>query len=254
MTSLMLALTTAAALISAPAEEGQKNETIRVLLVTGVDYPGHPWKATAPVVRRVLEQDKRFEVRIIEDPSFLASDVMFGYDVVLLHFKNYKPGEPFYELAPMPIVQEEKVRANLVKFVNEGGGLALLHLACGAFFDWPEFSNLAGKVYDPKLGHDPRRKFDVNIVDQQHPITRDMEDFQADDELYFCVKGDRPVDVLATSRSTVTGKDHPMVFVFSYGKGRVFHTPLGHDVKAFEVPGVGELLRRGCTWAAGQEP
>jgi len=132
--------------------------------------------------------------------------------------------------------------------------LALLHFACGAFFDWPEFRNLAGKVYDPKLGHDPRRKFDVNIVDKEHPITRGMKDFQADDELYFCVTGDRPVDVLATSRSTVTGKDHPMVFVFPYGKGRVFHTPLGHDVKAFEVPGVGQLLRRGCAWAAGQDP
>ncbi len=254
MTSFMLALTMAAALVSAPADESQGSETIRVLLVTGVDYPGHPWKATAPVVRRVLEQDKRFEVRIIEDPSFLASDVMFGYDVVLLHFKNYKPDEPHYASAPMPIVQEEKVRANLVKFVGSGGGLAVLHFACGAFFDWPEFKNLAGKVYNPKLGHDPRRKFDINIVNKEHPITRGMEDFQADDELYFCVTGDRPVDVLATSRSIVTGKDHAMVFVFPYGKGRVFHTPLGHDVKAFEVPGVGELLRRGCAWAAGQEP
>ena len=63
MTSLMLALTTAAALVSAPAGEGQENETIRVLLVTGVDYPAHHWKETAPVVRRALERGKRFEAR-----------------------------------------------------------------------------------------------------------------------------------------------------------------------------------------------
>ena len=259
MTSLMLALTTAAALVSAPAGEGQENETIRVLLVTGVDYPAHHWKETAPVVRRALERDKRFEVRIIEDPSFLASDVMFGYDVVFLHFRTYKPNDRGYEKGMLQIVQEEKVQANLSKFVNEGGGLALVHYACAAFLHWPEFSSLAGKVFTPQTdyqgrNHDPCRKFDVNIVNKEHPITRGMKDFQAHDELWFCVKGDRPVDVLATSRSTITGKDHPMVFVFSYGKGRVFHTPLGHDVKAFEVPGVGEFLRRGCAWAAGQKP
>ena len=39
-------------------------------------------------------------------------------------------------------------------------------------------------------------------------------------------------EVLATAHSKVTGKDHPMAFVFEYGKGRVFHTPLGHDVRA----------------------
>ena len=34
-----------------------------------------------------------------------------------------------------------------------------------------------------------------------------------------------------------------MAFVFEYGKGRVFHTPLGHDVRAIEMPGVAELIR-----------
>jgi type 1 glutamine amidotransferase len=45
-----------------------------------------------------------------------------------------------------------------------------------------------------------------------------------------------------------------MAFAFEYGKGRVFHTPLGHDVRAIEIPGTAELLRRGCLWAAGRKP
>ena len=81
-----------------------------------------------------------------------------------------------------------------------------------------------------------------------------MRDFQADDELYTCLVGDRPVEILATAHSKITDKDHPMAFVFKYGKGRVFHTPLGHDTRAIEMPGVAELLRRGCLWAAGREP
>jgi type 1 glutamine amidotransferase len=43
-----------------------------------------------------------------------------------------------------------------------------------------------------------------------------------------------------------------MAFVFREGAGRVFHTPLGHDEKAIRMVGVGELLRRGCLWAAGR--
>ena len=62
-----------------------------MLLITGVDYPGHLWKETAPAVRKLLEQDPRFEVRIIEDPEFLAAPAVFDYDVILLHFKNYQP-------------------------------------------------------------------------------------------------------------------------------------------------------------------
>jgi len=41
-----------------------------------------------------------------------------------------------------------------------------------------------------------------------------------------------------------------MAFVLNYGRGRVFHSPLGHDVRAFEAEGVGELLRRGTAWVA----
>lgn len=42
-----------------------------------------------------------------------------------------------------------------------------------------------------------------------------------------------------------------MAFVLDYGKGRVFHTPLGHDARAIRIPGTAELIRRGTAWAAG---
>ena len=130
----------------------------------------------------------------------------------------------------------------------------LFHFACGAFEDWPEFADLAGKVWDRKTTHDPRGPFQVEIVQKNHPITRGMANFKADDELYYCLTGQRPVEVLATARSKVLKKDCPMAFVFTYGKGRVFHTPLGHDVRAIEMPGVVTLMQRGCLWAAGREP
>jgi type 1 glutamine amidotransferase len=219
---------------------------IRVLVVTGVDYSAHKWKQTGPVVRDLLEQDKQFEARIIEEPEMLASEIIFDYDVIFLHFKNYQPYR-----------RETQVRENLTRFVRQGGGLAVLHFACGAFPGWPEFENLVGKVWDEEMSggyHDPRGPFTVEIAKVDHPITLGMKDFQTNDELYYCLKGKREVSVLATARSKVTGKDHPMAFVFKYGKGRVFHTPLGHDVEAIQIPGVRQLLRRGTAWTAGRMP
>lgn len=222
---------------------GDPSKPARVLLVTGVDYAGHLWKKTAPVVREVLEQDQRLEVRIIDDPELLAADVIFDYDVVLLHFKNYKPFR-----------REQKIKQNLVDFVRRGGGLVAIHFACGAFEDWPQFEELIGKVWDRENTHDPRRPFTVQIVDADHPITKGMHDFAADDELYTCLTGTRPVTVLATATSQVTKTDQPMAFVFREGQGRVFQTPLGHDTKAIRMPGVSQLLRNGCLWAAGRLP
>jgi type 1 glutamine amidotransferase len=239
MKTLLLVLSVAAAIAAEPAQKVAPDR-VRVLIVTGVDYPGHPWKETAPAIRKVLEQDKRFEVRIVEDPEFLASPAVADYDVIFLHFKNYQP-----------VKRATQVRENLVNLVKQGKGLVAFHFACGAFEDWPEFADLVGKVWDRKTGHDPRGPFEVHIAQRDHPITRGMKDFQADDELYTCLIGERPVEILATARSKVTGKDHPMAFVFEFGKGRVFHSPLGHDVRSIEMPGVAELLRRGCLWAAG---
>src|SRR3990172_1752447 len=91
MRSLTFCLIMLTASLLAAAEETKKVDHIRVLLVTGVDYEGHLWRETAPAIRKVLEQDKRFEVRIVEDPEFLASPAVADYDVIFLHFKNYQP-------------------------------------------------------------------------------------------------------------------------------------------------------------------
>ncbi len=94
----------------------------------------------------------------------------------------------------------------------------------------------------------------MNIVDADHPITRGLASFDVPDELYTCLAGETPVTLLATAVSKVDQKTYPMAFVLLYGQGRVFHSPLGHDVKAFGTPAVGGLFRRATAWTAGLEP
>jgi len=216
----------------------------RVLIVTGQDYPGHKWRETAPVLAEGLAKDARLRVEVVEAPAFLASPELDEYDAVVLHFMDWEQPDPGPE-----------ARANLKRFVEGGKGLFLVHFACGAFQEWPEFRDLAGRAWDPKMrAHDPHGEFRVEITDTEHPITEGLGAFDTVDELYTCLTGDRPVDLLAVARSKVDGKDYPMAFSFAYGKGRVFHSPLGHDVVAIGNERVAELFRRGCAWAAGLPP
>ena len=56
-------------------------EKARILLVTGVDYPGHHWRETAPVLAEALRKDPRLEVFTVEDPGFLDSAAINKYDL-----------------------------------------------------------------------------------------------------------------------------------------------------------------------------
>jgi type 1 glutamine amidotransferase len=222
----------------------------RVLLVTGLDYPGHLWRQTAPALAEALRQDPRLEVITVEDPGFLDSAAIHKYDLVLLHFQNWQQPGP-----------GEQARENLRKFVEGGKGVALVHFACGAWFgEWPEFEKIAGRAWfglNPGPGkqqHDPYGTFRVELVKPEHPVVRGMTDFETQDELYTCLVGDHPIEVLAQAKSKVDGKYYPMAFVSHYGKGRTFHCVLGHDAKSLSVPPVQELYRRGCAWAAGLAP
>ncbi len=233
--------------IAEPVIKANKGGAKKVLLVTGNEYPGHPWRETAPALAKILAKDKRLEVSYIEDPRILAQPVLNAYDVIVLNYQNHQVPAPADALA------------NLKQAVKSGKGLVLFHFACGAFINWEtralntEFAEIAGRAWNPELrGHDPRGPFRVQITDADHPIMKGLADFDTDDELYTCLDGTVPIQVLATAKSKVDQKDYPMAFVLKPGEGRTFHCVLGHDLKALNDE-VGELYRRGTLWAAGLE-
>ena len=233
------------------------NQQKRILLITGDDYPGHKWKITAPVLADAIGAHASLHVDIEEDPNLLELTEFQKYDGIVMHFMNHqKPA-----LGP-------EARKNLKKFVRKGGGLVIVHFACGAFTkwdtsgqkmkalgsDWPEFEKLAGRYWNPELrGHDPWGPFKVRINNSAHPVTAGIDDFTTTDELYTCLEGKTEVDTLAVATSIVDGRDHLMVFTVNYGRGKVFHSPLGHSVEAFNTE-VCKLFRQGCAWTVGLIP
>jgi type 1 glutamine amidotransferase len=55
---------------------------------------------------------------------------------------------------------------------------------------------------------------------------------------------------LAATDKRGSGRHEPMLMTIDYGKGRVFHTTLGHDTYSMECVGFVSTLQRGTEWAA----
>src|SRR4029077_18480169 len=65
---------------SAPAQTPK----IQVLIITGQN--GHDWRATTPVLRKLLDDTKRFEVRVSEEFRGAGPETLAPYDLVVLNY------------------------------------------------------------------------------------------------------------------------------------------------------------------------
>ena len=250
---LFLLLWAAAALAS--AQTGAPK--IQALIITGQN--GHDWKATTPVLRKLLEDTGKFEVRVTEEFRGAGPETLAPYDVVVLNY---------YELKKPALRWGERADSALLDFVRSGKGLVIYHFSMAAFEGWTEFEKMCGGNWRPNNGHhSARHDFTVTVKDGDNPITQGLgASFpQGNDELYANLKW-QPAGtyhVLATAyddhslykpgeKQPIPGKglDQPMLWTVDYGKGRVFVTALGHDPAAMKDAGFVTTFTRGTEWAA----
>ena len=245
-------------------------EPMSALIVDGQNNHG-VWPKTTKMMKSYLEATKLFTVDVATaapkgtDPNFKPK--FSDYDVVISNFGH--------GAAPWPKETEKAFE----DFVGGGGGFVCVHAADNSFPEWVAYNEMIGLggwggrseksgpyVYTNDKGdvirdtspgrggnHGAQWEFPVVVRDKDHPITKGMpvEWLHAKDELYDKLRGPaKNMQILATAESQVTNRHEPMIFTIKYGKGRVFHTPMGHAEYSMECVGFITTLTRGTEWAA----
>lgn len=226
---------------------------IPVLLISGAN--NHDWEWTHKSLKEMLEESGRFAVTVTLEPgkTLADADELAKYKAFVLDYNGPRWGEAADQ--------------NFMAAVRGGTGVTVVHAANNPFRGWKEYETMVALLWRKGTGHGRFHPFDVKVIDRDHPITRDMPDMiMHPDELYHRLvhMHDSEFRLLATAHSSKksggTGEDEPMVLVRMHGKGRIFHTPLGH-VWSRRVPTRAShadfqfrhLIARGTEWAATGE-
>lgn len=256
-------------------ESCRENPQIKALIITGQNMN---WKRNIIALSSILQKSEIFDIEVKispaagEDMSEFIVDFS-PYDVIVLDYAG--------DMWP------EQTKNNFVNYVRNGGGLVVYHACSNAFPQWPEYNEMIGLsgfgnrdekwgpyvyVKDGKVvkeaipgktgSHGYIHEYVVCALQPSHPILKGLPEkwMHVSDELYDSMRGHGTnMEVLAYAHSDTamlgTGRDETVMMTVRYGKGRVFHTTLGHTwdelfSPPLECAGFITTFQRGTEWAA----
>lgn len=237
------------------------NHVYRELTIPFAPFNGHEPTAGDPKPHAlVLIGDQPHEPGHIEEglrPAFEAAGIVphFTVDVRALSAANLAKVKLLVILrdalqrvgdAPDSYaiwVTPEQERA-VVEFVEKGGGFLNLHNSLGLYPDDGPYLKLVGGHYD---SHGPLERFQVEVADAAHPVTRGVRSFFIADEQHTPITDEGRVHLLLRSRSD-DGKVAPAGWAREQGDGRVCHLAPGHTREALMHPMTQRLLRNAARW------
>jgi type 1 glutamine amidotransferase len=214
-----------------------------VLIFTGSN--NHHWQSTDILLSKILSDAGIFDITTTTRPDTLTKNFLSQFDVVVSNWNSWPKND--YRL---PFETENA----FIEFIENGGGFVTFHSSTSVFYAWPEFQNITTAAWlMDSTSHGKPSEIIVSFSDLNHPATKGLTDFTIFDELWINASKNNRFEILGTARSLDNPGNvknvQPAVMVSEYGKGKIFHTILGHDTIAMKNPGFQNLLIKGMIWA-----
>jgi hypothetical protein len=202
---------------------------IKTLLFAGGEI--HDYKGCADEIEPALEADGSFDLKRVEEDLSVLEE-LDPYELIVFY---YTVGEI-----------TDSQRDGLSNFIREGKGFVGIHSAADSFRDDPAFRSMIGGHF---VTHPHFREYQVSVLDPEHPITKDLDEFMVEDEQYI-TDYDPRVNTLCTA--LYQGRAYPVAWTKDWGEGKIFYLALGHNPEACKHEKFQLLLVRGAKWAAGR--
>ncbi len=208
---------------------------LKALFLTGGGY--HDYHKLVPYLTESLSRLLNAQFTTAFDLNSLTNTKFADpYDVVLY--------DVCFDEAPDDLLE------NAMRAARDGKPSVIIHCAVHAFRrspkvrEWETFCGLRSKV------HDPYGPFTVVKLDPKDPITKvfPAEWNTPGDELYQMISIDPQSHTLLRAKSPHDGREHVVGWSYQFGRGRVFATTLGHDMKTAGSPEYLQLLANGLLW------
>jgi len=229
--------------IGIPLIKVEAKSKIKVLLLSGNN--NHNWKKTTPALKNILTNSQLFEVLVTEKPEQINTDILSDYQLILSNWNDFPNQNCKWS---------ETTKSAILNFIKQGGGILFIHSASSAHTDWKAFQELSGSSWRKGTRHGKMARFEVNIRDVNHPITKGMSNFFIHDELWVNMYNTNTCNVLGEAFAPKSNKGmdkmEPVMFERTYAKGRSFNLILGHNEQVMKNIGFKTLLLRGAEWAA----
>jgi type 1 glutamine amidotransferase len=242
-----------------PTQAQAKPKKPRKLLVMdlNVAYPGH---GSIPAANLAIE---------LWGKKTGAYQAVFSNDLDNLKYPRIKEFDAvFLNNTVGQIFPDPNVRAGLMRFIQEGGGLGGYHGTPHASIDWTEFGDmLAARAGSHRS---PDERVIVKIDDPTSPLTAAFEgrEFEFFDEFYRFTSppySREKVHVLLSFNTEKTDlhqlpncdicvradNDYPIAWIRGFDKGRIFYTTVGHNSTVFESPAMAKFFLAGIQFILG---
>ena len=221
----------------------------KALIITGngnlpdhqLEYP--PWVHEFQNEMVVDILSNTVSVEVTEDLTLLNRNHLAQYDLVISNSLFLTPSK-------------DQLQA-LHDFVSGGKSYLTLHCGVLSLLNWEKYEPFIGGIFIGGPSSEPE-EFKVVTENHEfwgysyafrnpsrHPVSRAVDDFTIQDELYYFQPSVPDLEVIARA------ENHPVMWWHPFGKGKVMSLTLGHDAAAKSNPGYRELLLNGVRWLTG---
>lgn len=216
---------------------------VRVLVITG----GHGYH---------VEEFNSMLSSLGPEITFEVAELPSAFEMLEPQNRNRYDVLLFYHM--WQTIDEEQKRI-FSECIRDGKPVVALHHSICAFDDWPEYWEIIGGKYFhkptlykgkvfPACSYIHDIKFQVKIADRNHPVTKDMDNFEIFDETYkgYYVSED-VTPLLVTDEPSST----PVIgWATKYGDSKIVVLQSGHDVPTFQNNNYRRLLKQAIMWVS----